>query len=192
MSTATDSGVWSVWQGARASRPAVDERLAELRAELVKAVGRICPPWLANEREDIVQNALSKLMDTAARAEAELEFSKTYLRRVAYTHVVDEIRRRRRRNESPLEAVAETASVLASPVPDPEAASAGSELGRAIRECLAEMVAPRRNAVCLWLLGYSHREIARRMGWNTKRAENLVTRGRSNLREGLASRGFAG
>lgn len=167
-----------------------DESLEQLRAQLLKAVWSICPSWLADDREDIVQMALAKLMESAARTATGLGFSKTYLRKVAYSHVVDEIRRRRRRNESPIEAVEETAPVLASPRPDPETSLAGTELGDAIRACLAELVAPRREAVSLWLLGYSHREIAHRLGWNRKRAENLVTRGRINLRECLARKGF--
>jgi RNA polymerase sigma-70 factor (ECF subfamily) len=162
-----------------------------LREALVQAVGRVCPPWLANDREDIVQVALAKLMENAARDRTELEFSKAYLRKVAYSHVVDEIRRRRRRRESSLEVVKEGVPALVSCRPDPETASAGSELGRAIRECLASLVAPRREAVSLWLLGYGHDEIARRLGWNRKRAENLVTRGRQNLRDGLVRRGFS-
>ena len=168
-----------------------DRQVAALRQRLERAVVRVCPAWLANDREDLVQIALTKLMENAIRDRTELAFSPTYLRKVAYTHVVDEIRKRRRRKESSLEAVDDAVSVLTSPRPDPEASSAGSELGGAIRECLAELSAPRRRAVTLWLLGCSHREIGRRMGWNRKRAENLVTRGRDNLRESLASRGFS-
>ena len=163
--------------GSSASAPRCDaiddQQLAELRRRLGQAVASVCPAWLANDREDLVQIALTKLMENAIRDRTELEFSKTYLRKVAYSHVVDD-----------------AVSVLASPRPDPEASSAGSELGVAIRECLAELSPPRRRAVTLWLLGCSHREIGQRMGWNRKRAENLVTRGRDDLREGLASRGF--
>lgn len=171
--------------------PVSDERLARLREALVQAVARVCPPWLANDREDIVQLALTKLMENALRDRTELEYSKAYLRKVAYSHVVDEIRRRRRRRESSLEVVDESIPTLVSHRPDPEASSAGSELGKAIRECLTNLVAPRRKAVSLWLLGYSHAEIGRRLGWNRKRAENLVTRGRQNLRDGLARKGFS-
>ncbi len=190
MSNVMEIGAPRGWSEPKASFRLADERFGRLRSELVRAVARVCPGWLANDREDIVQNALTKLIDTASRSDGELEFSKAYLRRVAYTHVVDEIRRRRRRSESALETVEESGSPLASPRPDPEAASAGSELGKAIRGCLVGMVAPRRDAVSLWLLGYSYREIARRMGWNGKRAENLVTRGRANLRDCLTSKGF--
>jgi len=93
-------------------------------------------------------------------------------------------------SEETLEVVEESAGVLASTQPDPEGLSAGTELGRAIRGCLEGLVAPRRQAVSLWLLGYGHQEIAERLGWNRKRAENLVTRGRENLRECLAEKGY--
>jgi len=153
-------------------------------------VGRVCPAWLANDREDIVQNAMTRLMMSSEAEGGDLEYSATYLRKVAYTHVVDEIRRRRRRKESALEVVEEAGSVLASSSPGPEDSSVGSELGRAIRGCLEGLVAPRRQAVSLWLLGHSYKEIAERLGWNRKRAENLVTRGRENLRECLAEKGY--
>jgi RNA polymerase sigma-70 factor (ECF subfamily) len=167
-----------------------EERFAELRARLVQAVGRVCPAWLANDRDDIVQNAMTRLMLSAQAEGTDLEYSATYLRKVAYTHVVDEIRRRRRRKESALETVEEAGSVLASTQPDPEDMSAGTELGQAIRGCLEGLVPPRRQAVSLWLLGYGHKEIAERLGWKRKRAENLVTRGRENLRDCLTRKGY--
>jgi RNA polymerase sigma factor (sigma-70 family) len=173
---------------ASSESPFGEERYGELRARLVQAVGRVCPAWLADDREDIVQNAMTRLM--LSESGGDTAYSATYLRKVAYSHVVDEIRRRRRRKESALESVEEASSPLASPQPDPEDASVGAELGQAIRECLGELVPPRRQAVTLWLLGYAHKEIAERMDWNRKRAENLVTRGRENLREGLAKRGY--
>ena len=60
----------------------------------------------------------------------------------------------------------------AADTPDPERASAGREVGRAIRDCLGLMVRPRRLAVTLNLQGHSVPEIGRLLGWTGKKAEN--------------------
>ena len=47
------------------------------------------------------------------------------------------------------------------------------------------MVEPRKLAVTLHLLGYKVPQIAKKMGWNPKRASNLVYRGLDGLRDCL-------
>ncbi|MFP3941602.1 MAG: sigma factor, partial [Thermoanaerobaculia bacterium] len=71
------------------------EGTAELRRQLVRAVERTCPRWLSSEADDLVQNALIRVLEIRRRREGEAEFSSFYLRRAAYSAVVDEIRRRR-------------------------------------------------------------------------------------------------
>jgi len=174
----------------RASSPFDEGTLRELRRLLLRAVGNICPRWLANDREDLVQTALVRLMETGRTRPGALEFPKAYARRVAYTAVVDEIRRRRRRQETPLGELEATAPCLRSFRPDPEALSAGSELGEAIRECLRTLSASRREALTLWLLGHKNREISDLLGWDRKRTENLVTRARCDLRKQLVQMNY--
>src|SRR6185295_13073020 len=83
--------------------PPLDDEYRELRAELVRAVARVCPPWLADRADDLVQVALLRIYDVQRRSEGKAELSSFYLQRAAYSAVVDEIRRRRRRQEVPLE-----------------------------------------------------------------------------------------
>ena len=45
--------------GAVASRTTVD--YTKLRQDLTRAVGRLCPRWLANERDDLVQTAVVRV-----------------------------------------------------------------------------------------------------------------------------------
>ncbi len=109
---------------------------AELRRHLNGALGRICPSWLAERREDLVQAALVKVMEIEQRREGETEWTSFYLARVAHSALVDEIRRRRRRPEDPLEErVAETTPEEGAA--DPERGTLGRELGRGLRACLA-------------------------------------------------------
>lgn len=168
-----------------------DQEVAELRRQLERAVSRTCPRWLAAEADDLVQNALLRLMEIWRRREGEAQFSTFYLRRAAYSVVVDEIRRRRRRGEVSLEPEAEGEEpARPSREPDPETVSASRELGREISECLGRLVRPRRLATTLHLQGHRIREVGELMGWTEKKAENLIYRGLSDLRSCLHERGI--
>lgn len=168
------------------------QEVADLRQQLVRAVTRTCPRWLASEADDMVQNALLRVLEIQRRREGDVEFSTFYLRRAAYSVVVDEIRRRRRRGEVPLDPEAEGEEPgRPSEEPDPEELSESRELGRAIARCLGGMIRPRRLAVTLHLQGHRIREVGGLMGWSAKKAENLIYRGLADLRECLGSQGFA-
>ena len=166
---------------------------AQLHRDLVRAVDRVCPRWLADRADDLVQVALMRVMEIQRKKEGAAEFSGLYLKKAAYSALIDEIRRLRRRQEVSLESESEEAGPVfdpAAPQPDPERASAGREVGRAIRDCLGGLVPPRRHAVTLNLQGHSVPEIGRLLGWTGKKAENLVYRGMADLRGCLGEKGI--
>lgn len=163
-----------------------------LRADLVRAVSRICPPWLAACADDLVQMALLRVLHVRRNSEGNAHFSTSYLRKVAYSALVDEIRRCRQRREVPIEDEAgeiEPGAERVSRIPDPEEQSTGRETGKAIRDCLGRLISPRRRAVTLYLQGHTVPEIGRLLGWSDKKADNLVYRGRTDLRECLEGKG---
>jgi RNA polymerase sigma-70 factor (ECF subfamily) len=165
--------------------PAIAEAdLVLLRSSLSRAVAQVCPPWLAASAEDVVQVALLRVVEVHRRGDGSAPFSAGYLRKAAYSAVIDEIRRLKRRREVPLDEP-DVETRHASVDPDPEQSSAARQLGRAIRDCLARLVRPRRLAVTLHLVGHSVPEAARLLGWSPKRAENLVYRGLADLRRCL-------
>ena len=166
-----------------------DPRLVELRRRLSDTVGRVCPPWLAAEREDIVQTALIKVVAMLDRGEGNRDFGPSYLWKVGYTQTMDEIRRRRRMDESPLDGEAHE-RVLEAPG-DPEREASSRQLGEAIAGCLKTLVPPRRVAVALRLQGHSVPEAAGLLRFSEKRTENLVYRGLSDFRRCLEGKGFA-
>ena len=168
--------------------PRLEDDLAAVRAALNRAVARVCPYWLADQADDLVQVALMRVMDVSRRAEGQIQFTSFYLRKAAYSAVVDEIRRRRRRQEVSLDE-GDAAPMLPSAGSNPEQRQAGREIGRAIRACLERLVAPRRLAATLHLQGHTVPEVCRLMGWSEKRAENLVYRGLADLRQCLAGKG---
>ena len=166
----------------------LDERYARLRSDLLRAVNRVCPPWLHDRKEDLVQTALIRVLEVERRGEGKAEFSSLYLRKAAYSALVDELRRLRRRrevsldDENPLHGQADHSA-------DPERISSAREVGSEIQVCLQRLVRPRRQAAILFLQGHSVPETGRLLGWSVKRAENLVYRGLADLRACLRARG---
>src|SRR4029078_4631143 len=76
---------------------------AQLPRDVVRAVGRVCPRWMADRADDLVQVALMRVMEIQRRKEGTAEFSVFDLKKVAYSAMIDEIRRLRRRQEVSLE-----------------------------------------------------------------------------------------
>lgn len=163
-----------------------------LRAELEKAVRRLCPPWLADRRDDLVQAALVRLLEIERRSreagEKNRELAPSYLWRVATTALIDEIRRLRRRREVEIDEQAE--STLAAGGPAAADLAAGREIGRALRDCLQRLIENRRLAVTLHLQGYPVAEAAGLLGWDAKKVYNLVHRGLHDLRGCLKEKGM--
>jgi len=165
------------------------DRYADLRADLERRVARVCPRWLVDRRQDLVQVAILRVMAIEQRSEGERDFSASYLKRVAYSALVDEIRRVRRRGEVSLEVESEGGG-MASVAPDPERAALGRQIGRSVQQCLQRLVRPRRLAVVLYLQGHNVPQASTLLGWARKRTENLVYRGLADLRGCLEEKGW--
>ncbi|MCU0223376.1 MAG: RNA polymerase sigma factor [Acidobacteria bacterium] len=172
---------------AEASDPWAD--CEALRSQLTRSVRRVCPVWLADRAEDIVQAALIRVVELRSRAETPSPLPASYLWKVAYTATIDEIRRVRKEREVPIEALQ---PAVDEPVDgsDPLRDASLRELGRGLQHCLARLIEPRRLAVGLHLLGHSAAEIATIAGWDGKRSRNLLHRGLGDLRRCLAARGI--
>jgi RNA polymerase sigma-70 factor, ECF subfamily len=159
-----------------------------LRVHLARALARACPRVLADRREDLLQDCLVRVMDLVTRSGAERQFSASYLYKVAHSTLIDEIRRMRRRRETPLEEGEPVATELAES--NPETSASGHEIGRGIQDCLTRLARERRLGVALYLQGHSASEAARVLDWNLKKAENLIYRGLADLRDCLAAKGM--
>ena len=155
-----------------------------LRAELLHAIRKICPSWLASEAEDLAQLATGRVLDRLKDGSG-VTLQRAYLYRVAYSVLVDEIRRRRRRPEVQID----PDFVASSGEPSPDRRLKAHEIAAAIRRCLSKLITDRRRAVTLHLLGHSTAEIVALLGWQRKQAENLIFRGMSDLRACLTAGG---
>jgi RNA polymerase sigma-70 factor (ECF subfamily) len=173
--------------------PSDESRWVALATTMTRAVRRQCPAWLRDHAQDIAQAALTKVMLAEQRAEGERPLSSFYLHRAAHSALVDEIRRRKRRPEVPLEDTTQPDDQGLRFEPraqgDPERSASFRELGAAVRDCLLGAKRDRRLAVTLYLQGHSVPEAARILGWDAKRTENLIYRGLADLRQCLMGRG---
>jgi RNA polymerase sigma-70 factor (ECF subfamily) len=165
---------------------------ATLRQDIARAVARLCSGWHSQRRDDLVQVAVMRVMQITAKRTAAGEgnepLASSYLHRVAYSVLIDEIRRLRRRPETSLDDEA-VAPVAVAP-DDPERTAVSSEIGRGIVACLAKMKRERRLAATLHLQGHTVAEAARILDWGAKQTENLVYRGLADLRKCLLARGI--
>ena len=166
-----------------------EEELTVLRQKLTGAVQKVCPSWLWTFKDDIVQVGLLRVLEVERKSETKRSFSSSYLWMTAYSAVVDEIRRHRRRREVPMQE--EIGDHRASARPNPERDVVGRQIGQAILACLQTLVLPRRRAVTLHLRGYRVNQVAEFLGWDGKRAKNLIFRGRQDLRKCLERKGYA-
>lgn len=169
---------------------AVDERtITDLRLRLARAVRTVCPPWLRSHAEDIAQLAFMRVLGSEGTG-GNRDLPASYLRKAAYSAVVDEIRRQLRRREVAAEEIPQLSS-LPSRAADPERLARASEVGRALAECLRDLLSARRVAATLYLQGCSVPEVGRRLDWSTKKAEHLVYRALEQLRGCLTAKGLA-
>ena len=159
-----------------------------IRAQLTRSVRRICPGWLADRSEDIVQNALIRILAIHRRGELNGSPPASYLWKVAYTATMDEIREVRRKREEPLDALNLERS--RDPGGDPTMRErAAWDKGRVVRRCLGRLQERRRIVVGLYLLGHKLSESAELLDWRFNQVRNLLYRGLADLRRCLASHG---
>ncbi len=164
------------------------DALAALRRRLEAAVRAVCPYWLRDQQQDIVQVAMLAILKQHEK-QGIRHFPASYLRRAAYTSMIDELRRRRSRGEVQLDET-DAELDLREDGANPERRCSGGEIAAGIRECLKRLAVPRRAAVTLHLLGHRVPRIAERMGWKPKQADNLVYRGMEDLRSCLIGKGL--
>lgn len=162
-----------------------DAVASQLRAAVARAVRRVCPQWLADDADDLTQIATTRVLARMSQASAAVEFTPGYLYRAVHSALVDEIRRRRRLREEPID------DSVGAARRDGSASGEPWEIRDAIAGCLATLAAHRRRAVMLYLQGHSAEETAGLLDCSRKTAENLIYRGLANLRACLVGGGVA-
>ena len=157
-----------------------------LKNELEAIVRYRCPGRSEMWRDDVVQEALLRLRNLLARGIRQPEdFESPYLHRVAHSVIVNTWHRERRRREAPLDD--DSAPVPLEPGADPEAQAVLADLGSRIARHLRRLSPERRLAVQLCVIqGHRAAEAAAILGFSVRKTENLVFRGRQQLRRWLS------
>ena len=123
----------------------------------------------------------------ARKVDGASNLSAGYLKKVAYSAVIDEIRRRRRQ---PTAVAGSDVDIEAAP-DEIRSRPPETALGNAMELCMQRLQDDRRRALTLHLLGHGGSEVARMLECNAKRAENLTLRGLAQLRECLQGMGVS-
>ena len=147
-----------------------DALVDRLRADVARAVRHVCPDWLADQADDLTQIATTRVLDRIRATSGSVTFTAGYVYRAAYSALIDEIRKRRRLREVPLEPDLMARSHLG----DPERQAGARSIREALAGRLAALMVSRRRAVTLHLQGHSFGEIATLLSCAKKKAENLV------------------
>ncbi len=133
----------------------------------------------AAEAEDVAQEAMLRLWQTAARWRADAPVG-AWLYRVAHNLAIDRIRRRR-----PMIDV-EAAAGLADPAPTPAERLAERERKAAVERAIAALPERQRTAITLvHTLEMGNIEAAATMEISVEALESLLSRGRRALRAAL-------
>ena len=75
-------------------KPGLLEEFTDIQRFIKRAILRARPTWTLEDREDLAQSALARLMNLT-RQQSGNGFSRAYLSKVVFSHIVDEFRRRR-------------------------------------------------------------------------------------------------
>lgn len=160
-----------------------------LRERIHTMVVRTRPHWAALWDEDFVQLAMIRIARALERKSQPARIPAAYVRRVAYTATLDEVRRLAVRPRLATTPAAADEAIHAEEL-DPSRSVEARQTVDAIQSCLSSLLPTRRKAVVLYLEGHTVPEAAERLGWSIKRTENLVYRGLADLRRALSMRGF--
>jgi len=161
----------------------IPERHGWMLKTLRAAVARTCPSDLGAQREDLVQAALLRVLEREQQGEQNQVRTASYLWRVAFSVIADELRRRR------AEELRSRRSTMGERSGQ-QGATPLAELGVGIRDCLGGLPEPRRAAVLLHLEGFRADEASRVLHWDMKRVQNLTYRGLADLRRCLERKGL--
>jgi RNA polymerase sigma-70 factor (ECF subfamily) len=164
--------------GAGAVRQTALQALERLAVEMRPQLHRYCARMTGSviDGEDVLQEALLKAFEAAARTES-LDNPEGWLFRIAHNAALDFLRRRARHNAVHSDADLDMIPALTSPVAEREIVAAS--LGTFMRLPVAQ-----RGAVILRdVLGYSVDEVCTIMGGSVPATKGALQRGRTRLRE---------
>jgi RNA polymerase sigma factor (sigma-70 family) len=137
--------------------------------------------------DDVEQEVFLSLWKQLQR-EQVIEHPSSYLYRSAVRETIRLLNRDRREETADEDA----AMAVADQAPTPADRVASAETRETLADAIQSLPIDRRRAVRAYLAGFSVPELMKMYGWSYERARNLSTRGMSDLRAELRTRGIDG
>jgi RNA polymerase sigma factor (sigma-70 family) len=137
--------------------------------------------------DDVEQEVFLSLWKQLQR-EQVIEHPSSYLYRSAVRETIRLLNRDRREEAADDDA----ALAVQDQAPTPADRLASVETGEKLVDAIQSLPIDRRRAVRAYLAGFSVPEVMKMYGWSYERARNLSTRGMSDLRAQLRTRGIDG
>jgi RNA polymerase sigma-70 factor (ECF subfamily) len=135
--------------------------------------------------EDVLQEVFVKVWNSAGRYNPQLGTPMAWMMTIARNRAIDHLRRHGR---APLSTQLMDVESRASSDPGPLEITLDLEQGRALERCLDRLEDGQRSSILLaYLDGYTHQEIAQRLGSPLGTIKSWIRRGQINLKRCLES-----
>jgi RNA polymerase sigma factor (sigma-70 family) len=151
---------------------------------VVRRVGGAAAPQID---DDVQQNVVIGLWRQLERGQT-IDRPASYIFRAAVRETLRLMRRQAA--QSPAGALDPELAASRGPGGDPHRQLEDKERQRVVKEAIATLAPPRRQAVRAHLAGFDVREIMEMFGWSYQTARHLVARGMADLRTALRQRGI--
>ncbi len=168
------------------ARTARHPTLDGLEPVLRSAVMRLRPESIASQTDDLIQESRIRLARALGRGQ---HITGAYVKRVAWSVIVDALRRSKRTADQPTAEGGEELEQV-SKGRTPEELVALAQLREGLQRGLESLSNERRDVLTLYLVGHTIQETADRLGITYKQADNRIYRGLAALRESLRRRGI--
>lgn len=138
-----------------------------------------------DEMDEVLQDVRIRLWRAQPSCENLERLGASYLVRVVSSAVIDHVRQRQRRAETPLDQVADAPAVPGALQVAPQDPFEPQDMAARLEHALDALPHNRRVVVQFHLEGYERTEIATMTGWTEAKVRNLLYRGLDMLRANL-------
>jgi RNA polymerase sigma factor (sigma-70 family) len=166
------------------AKPRFDELIRRYGRLVARVVAKVAGKHAPADLADIEQQVLISLWQQVSR-EQRVDHPSSYLYRAAVREAARALKKVTRREETAIEAAAQTIDGKSGPHED----AAAAQLRERLETALSKLSPERQRAARAHLVGLDVEELMRLEGWPYQKARNLIARGMSELRDALKELG---
>jgi len=172
-------------RAARGDGAAFSELMSAHEGRMYAVALRMCGN--REDAQDCLQDAMIRVFKAISGFKGQSSFS-TWVYRITMNTCLDELRRRKNRQNTSLDGLLDTGWAPSDDLDTPERHALASEKRREIERAIAELPEDMRSAIVLRdVQGFAYDEIAQMLGANVGTIKSRISRGREKLREKLSA-----